>query len=292
MKKLSLVFAMILVLTSVFSICAGATSETKTEKFFADIERTGAITLYEPMKSENTKNFSEYKVSMRQIEDENGKIMTEYFSSSKVFFLDMETYATQKGLFMYFPQFNRHLDFSLLFDNQAKDVFEELLYEETELMPQPSYPEYMSLKSSVKETDVAGYGDLYIETFTYDTEAVVNDLVAKKIIPDPALYGISLDDNEALGDFYWNYAGDYSGFAASLFYENEVTFIFDENGMLLAADYYTGEGRDVDTVYYELGEIGGFSAGASADDFEMPVSSSSLKIFMMFVRFMLRFMVH
>lgn len=291
MKKLSFVLAMILVFTSVFSICAGAAGETRTEKFFADIEKTGAITLYEPMKSENTNKFSENKVSMRQIEDENGKVMTEYFSSSKVFFLDIETYAIQKGLFMYFPQFNRHLDFSLIFDNQIKDVFEELLYEETELMPLPSYPEYMSLKSSVKETDVAGYGDIYIETFTYDTEAVVNDLVAKKIIPNPALYGISLDDNEALGDFYWNYAGDYSGFAASLFYKNEATFIFDENGMLLAADYFTGEGRDVDTVYYELGEIGGFSAGASAEDFELPASSASLKIFMMFVRLMLKLMV-
>ena len=39
MKKLSLVFAMILVFTSVFSICANAESETKTEKFFADIEK-------------------------------------------------------------------------------------------------------------------------------------------------------------------------------------------------------------------------------------------------------------
>lgn len=292
MKKLSLVFAMILVFTSVFSICANAESETKTEKFFADIEKNKAITLYEPMKSENTNKFSENKVSMRQIEDENGTVMTEYFSSSKVFFLDIETYAIQKGLFMYFPQFNRHLDFSLLFDDQTKDIFDELLYEEAVLMPLPSYPEYMSLKSSVKETDVAGYGDIYIETFTYDTEAVVNDLVAKKIIPNPALYGISLDDNEALGDFYWNYAGDYSGFAASLLYKNEATFIFDENGMLIAADYFTGEGRDVDSVNYELGEIGGFSAGASAEDFEMPVSSASLKIFMMFVRFMFKFMVH
>lgn len=292
MKKLSLVFAMILVFTSVFSICANAASETKTEKFFADIEKNKAITLYEPMKSENTNRFSENKVSMRHVEDENGKVMTEYFSSSKVFFLDLEMYVTQKGLFVYFPQFNRHMDFSLIFDNQTKDVFEELLYEETVLMPLPSYPEYMSLKSSVKETDVAGYGDLYIETFTYDTEAVVNDLVAKGIIPDPALYGISLDDNEALGDFYWNYAGDYSGFAASLFYKNEATFTFNEKGQLVAADYFTGEGKDIDNEYYELGEIGGFSAGASAEDFEMPESSKSLRIFMMFVRLLFKFAVY
>lgn len=292
MKKISVVFALALLLVSVFSIGAHAADATKTETFFADIERTGAITLYEPAKSENTNRFSENKVSMRHVEDENGKVMTEYFSSSKVFFLDLEMYVTQKGLFMYFPQFNRHMDFSLIFDNQAKDVFEELLYEETELMPLPSYPEYMSLKSSVKETDVAGYGDLYTETFSYDTEAVVNDLVAKNIIPDPTLYGISLDDNEALGDFYWNYAGDYSGFAASLFYKNEATFIFNEKGQLVAADYFTGEGKDIDNEYYELGEIGGFSAGAAAEDFEMPESSTSLKIFMMFVRLLFKFMVY
>ncbi len=292
MKKLSAVIALILMFVSVFSICANAASETKTEEFFAKIEETKAITLYEPMKRENTNRFSENKVSMRHIEDENGKVMTEYFSSSKVFFLDLEMYATQKGLFLYFPQFNRHMDFSLVFGDQAKDVFDELLYEETELMPLPSYPEYMSLKSSVKDTDVAGYGDLYTETFTYDTEAVVNDLVSKNIIPDPALYGISLDDNEALGDFYWNYAGDYSGFAASLFYKNEVTFTFNEKGQLVAADYFTGEGKDIDNEYYELGEIGGFSAGASAEDFEMPESSTSLKIFMLFVRLVYKFMVY
>lgn len=87
----------------------------------------------------------------------------------------------------------------------------------------------MRLKSSVVKTDVAEYGDLYIETFAYDIEAVVN----KDIIPEPSLYDISLDDSKATSDFYWNYAGDYLGFASFLLYENEATFTFNEKSHLL-----------------------------------------------------------
>ncbi len=284
MKRLSAVLALALIFTSVFSVFANATTETRTEKFFAEIEESKAVTFCEPMKNEDMGGFSYGKTSVRYAEDEKGEKINEYFASARLWFIDLEMYATREGLFLYFPQFNRHIDYSFIFEDETNDIFINLLYEETELMPSPSYPEYMNLKSSVVETDVAGYGDLYIETFTYDIEAVVNDLVSEDIIPDPSLYDISLDDNEALSEFYWNYAGDYSGFASSLLYENEATFIFNEKGQLVAADYFTGEGKDVDIENYELGEFGGISPGASAEDFEMPESSANLEILTIFIK--------
>ena len=291
MKKFSAVLVSVLVFVSVFSICAGAANETRTEKFFAEIEESKAVTFYEPMQNEDMGGFSYGKTSIRYTEDGNGENITEYFASAKLWFIDLEMYATQKGLFLYFPQFNRHIDFSLIWEDEANDILADLLYEESELMPLPSYPQYMSLKSSVEETNVAGYGVLYTETFTYDTEAVVKDLVSKDIIPDPAHYGISLDDNRALSEFYWNYAGDFSGFAASLLYENKATFTFDEKGRLVAADYFTGEGRDIDSEYYELGELGSIAAGASAEDFEMPESSKNLDVISTLIRFYLKLLV-
>ena len=75
--------------------------------------------------------------------------------------------------------------------------------------------------------------------------------ISKDIIPDPSRYGVSLDDNKALSEFYWNYAGDYSGFAASLFSQNEAIFMYNDKGQLIAADYFSGEGKEVDNVYYE-----------------------------------------
>lgn len=291
MKKFSAVLVSVLVFVSVFSICAGAANETRTEKFFAEIEESKAVTYYGPMQNEDMGGFSYGKTSIRYTEDGNGENISEYFASAKLWFIDLEMYATQKGLFLYFPQFNRHIDFSLIWEDEANDILADLLYEESELMPLPSYPQYMSLKSSVKETNVAGYGDLYTETFTYDTEAVVKDLVSKDIIPNPALYGISLDDNKALSEFYWNYAGDFSGFASSLLYENKATFTFDEKGQLVAADYFTGEGRDIDSEYYELGELGSIAAGASAEDFEMPESSKNLDVISMLIRFYLKLLV-
>ena len=182
------------------------------------------------------------------------------------------------------------MDFSYIVQEKADEVLKEMLYDNTELMPLPSYPEYMILKSSVTETDVAGYGELYTETFAYDTEAVVNDLVSKNIIPDPSLYDIPLDDNKALSEFFLNYSGDYSGFASTLLYCNEATFTFNEKGQLVAADYFTGEGKDVESEYYELGEFGGIEAGASAEDFEIPESSKELKALMMFIRFFFGFL--
>lgn len=291
MKKLSAVLALVLIFTFVFSAFANASGDTRTEKFFAEIEKTKAVTIYEPMKSENIKGISCDKVSLRHTEDENGRTVSEYYGSAKFFFIEMEAYATQNGMVMYFPQFNRHIDFYSVDQDKAAAVLSDLLYDETELMPLPSYPEYMSLKSSVVVTDVEGYGDLYVETFTYNLRAVVNDLVAEGIIPDPVLYDVPIYDNEALSDFYWNYAGDYSGYMASLLYRNEATFIFDENGMLLAADYFTGEGREVDNEYYELGEIGGFAAGAAAEDFEIPQSSKNLDVLTALIRFYLKLMV-
>lgn len=291
MKRLSAVLASVLIFTSVFSVFANAATETKTEKFYAEIEASKAVTFYEPMKNEDMGSFSYGKTSVRYAEYGNGENITEYFASAKLWFIDLKMYATQKGLFLYFPQINRHIDFSFILENETNDVFINLMYEETELMPSPSYPEYMRLKSSVVETDVAGYGDLYVETFTYDIEAVVNDLVSKNIIPDPSLYDISLNDNKALSEFYWNYAGDYSGFASSLLYENEATFAFNEKGQLVAADYFTGEGKDVDNEHYELGEFGGIEAGASAEDFEMPESSKELRVLMMFIKILFKLLV-
>lgn len=291
MKRLSAVLALVLIFTSVFSVFANAETETKTEKFFSEIEESKSITFYEPMKNEDMDGFSYGKTSVRYAEYGNGENITEYFASAKLWFIDLKLYATQKGLFMYFPQINRHIDFSFIWEDETNDIFVNLLYEDTELMPSPSYPEYMRLKSSVVETDVAGYGDLYIETFTYDIKAVVNDLVSKDIIPDPTLYGISLDDNKALSEFYWNYAGDYSGFASSLLYRNEATFTFNEKDQLVAADYFTGEGKGVDNEYYELGELGGIEAGATTEDFEMPESSANFEIFMMFIKLIFKHFV-
>ena len=291
MKRLSAVLALVLIFTSVFSVFANAETETKTEKFFSEIEESKSITFYEPMKNEDMGGFSYGKTSVRYAEDGNGENITEYFASAKLWFIDLKMYATQKGLFLYFPQINRHIDFSFIWEDETNDIFVNLLYEDTELMPSPSYPEYMRLKSSDVETDVAGYGDLYIETFTYDIGAVVNDLMSENIIPDPSLYDISLDDNKALSEFYWNYAGDYSGFASSLLYENEATFTFNEKGQLVAADYFTGEGKDVDNEHYELGEFGGIEAGATTEDFEIPESSKELKALTIFIRLVFSFLV-
>lgn len=291
MKRLSAVLALVLIFASVFSVFANAAVETRTERFFDEIEKSKAVTFYEPMKNEDMNGFSYGKTSIRYAEDVNGENINEYFASAKLGFVDLKMYATQKGLFLYFPQINRHIDFSYIVQEKADEVLRDMLYDDTELMPSPSYPEYMRLKSSVVETDVAGYGDLYVETFTYDLEAVVNDLVSKNIIPDPSLYDISLNDNKALSEFYWNYAGDYSGFASSLLYENKATFTFNEKGQLVAADYFIGEGKDIDNEHYELGEFGGIEAGALSEDFEMPESSKELKAFTVFIRFIIEFLV-
>ena len=292
MKRFSAVLAFVLIITSVFSFFAYAAAETRTEKFFAIIEKNKSVTLYEPMKNEDMGGFSYEKVSMQVVEDENGETVSELYGSAKLWFVDIDMYATQGGMLLYLPQINRHLDFFYIFGDEAENITEIFSdYDETDLMPLPSYPEYMSLKSSTVESDVDGYGDLYTETFVYDTESVVADLVSKDIIPDPALYDISLDDNKALSEFYWNYAGDYSGFASSLLYKNEATFTFNEKGQLVAADYFTGEGRDVYNEYYELGEIGGFEAGASAEDFEIPESSKDLKVLTMFLKFFFKLLL-
>lgn len=292
MKKISIVLALVLVFTSVFSVCANATGETRTEKFFAEIEETKAVTFYEPMKNEEIDGFSYEKVSMRLIENENGEEVSELSGVAKLGFMDIEMYATQKGLLIYFPQFNRHMDFSFIWKDKTEDILADFLgYEEDDLLPSLSYPEHMIFKS-VEESEVAGYGKVFTEKFTYDLEAIVNDLVSKDIIPDPTRYGVSLDDNKALSEFYWNYAGDYSGFASSLFYQNEATFMFNDKGQLIAADYFTGEGKDIDNVYYELGYIGAVAAGADAEDFVMPESSASLEIFMMLVRLIFTLLVN
>lgn len=288
MKKFSLVLAMVFILISAFSAFANASGETKTEKFFDDIEKNKAVTFFEPMKNEDMGGFSYDKTSIRYSEDEKGENISEYFASAKLWFIDLEMYATQKGLFLYFPQINCHIDFSFVWEDDFNDVFVNLLYEDTELMPFPSYHEYMILKSSTVDTDIAGYGDIYTEVYTYDIEAVVNDLVSKDIIPDPTLYGISLDDNKALSEFYWNYAGDYSGFASMLLYRNEATFEFDENGMLLSADYFTGEGKDVDTVEYAFRSIGGIVPDAEDDDFIMPESSKVFKMATFIISLLIR----
>lgn len=293
MKKLSIALAFILIFTSVFSVSANADEGTRTEKFFAEIAETQAITLYDPMKGESVNGLNFKKTSMRIVEDENGEAYSEMCGFLKLGFLDVEVYVNKNGMFMYYPQFNRHMDFSFVWKEQTEDILGEFLgFEENDLIPMPSYPEYMILKSSVTKTDVEGYGNLYVETFTYDIEAVVDDLVSKDIIPDPALYGISLEDNAALSQFYWNYSGDNSGFASSLLYENEATFVFDENGILVAADYFTGEGKEVNSVVFELGNFGGFSAGADAEDFTMPESSANLEVFMIFVKLIFSILVN
>lgn len=291
MKKFSVALALVLVFTSVFSICANATAETMTEKFFAEIEETQAVTYYQPMRNEEMNGFTYEKASIRIVENANGEKISELYGAAKLGFMNIEAFATQDGLFMYFPQFNRHMDFSFVYKDKSEDILADFLgYEDDDLLPSISYPEYMIFKS-VDESEVAGYGKVYTEKFTYDLEGIVNDLVSKDIIPDPTLYGVSLDDNKALSEFYWNYAGDYSGFAASLFSQNEAIFMYNDKGQLIAADYFSGEGKDIDSVYYELGEIGAVAAGADAEDFVMPESSHNLEVFMMFVRLVFSLLV-
>lgn len=291
MKKVSIILALVLVFTSVFSICANAAGETITEKFFAEIEETQAVTYYQPMKNENMNGFSYEKASIRIIEDENGEKISEVYGAAKLGLMRIEAFATQEGLFMYFPQFNRHMDFSFVYKDKSEDILADFLgYEDDDLLPSLSYPEYLIFKS-VEESEVAGYGKVYTEKFTYDLEAIVDDLVAKDIIPDPVRYGISLDDNMALGEFFINYADDFSGFAYSLFFQNEVTFMFNDKGQLIAADYFSGEGKDIDSVNYEIGDIGAVAAGADTEDFVMPESSHNFEIFMMFVRLVFSLLV-
>lgn len=291
MKKISIVLALVLAITSVFSVCASAADETITEKFFAEIEETQAVTYYQPMRNEEMNGFTYEKASIRIVENANGEKISELYGAAKLGFMNIEAFATQDGLFMYFPQFNRHMDFSFVYKDKSEDILADFLgYEDDDLLPSLSYPEYMIFKS-VDESEVAGYGKVYTEKFTYDLEGIVNDLVSKDIIPDPTLYGVSLDDNKALSEFYWNYAGDYSGFAASLFSQNEAIFMYNDKGQLIAADYFSGEGKDIDSVYYELGEIGAVAAGADAEDFVMPESSHNLEVFMMFVRLVFSLLV-
>lgn len=291
MKKISIVLALVLVFTSVFSICANAAEETLTEKFFDEIEETQAVTFYQPMKNESFDNFSYEKVSMRLTENENGEEISELVGSAKVGFMEVEGYITQKGLFIYFPQFNRHMDLSFIWKDKTDELLEMFWgYEEDDLMPSLSYPEHMIFKS-VEETEIDGYGKVYIETFTYDLEAIVDDLVAKDIIPDPVRHGISLDDNMALGEFFMNYSDDNSGSAYLMLFKNEASFIYNEKGQLISAEYFTGEGENVDNVNYELGYIGAISAGADADSFIMPESSANLDVLVMFIRLIFTLLV-
>ncbi|MBR3818737.1 MAG: hypothetical protein IKJ41_06260 [Clostridia bacterium] len=58
--------------------------------------------------------------------------------------------------------------------------------------------------------------------------------------------------------------------------------------MLVAADCFTGEGRDVDTVYCELGDIGGISSGASQEAFQPPDLSVNLKALTFIIKLIMK----
>lgn len=292
MKKICVILVSVLLLVSAFSVGANAADETRTEKFFSEIEEKKAATFYEPFKSEEFNGLNIEKISMRIVKDENGNRISELCGSAKLGFMDLKMYALESGIFIYFPQFNRHMDYSFVWKDKTDDLVEIFTgYSEEDIIPIPSYPEYMILKS-IEEKEIGKYGKVYVETFSYDIEAVVDDLVSKDIIPDPTLYDISLDDNKALSDFYWNYAGDYSGFASSLLYDNEASFMYNEEGLLVAADYFSGEGKEIDHENYELGLMGGIAPGANEEDFIMPESSANLEIFMMFVKLIFTLLVN
>ena len=53
MKRFSAVLVSVLVFVLTFSSFANAASETRTEKFFDEIEKSKAVTFYEPMKNED-----------------------------------------------------------------------------------------------------------------------------------------------------------------------------------------------------------------------------------------------
>ena len=128
MKRFSAVLVSVLVFVLAFSAIANAASETITEKFFYEIEKSKAVTFYEQIKNEDMGGFSYGKTSIRYAEDENGEEICEYFASAKLWFIDLEMYATQKGMFMYFPQINRHMDFSYIVQEKADEVLKEMLY--------------------------------------------------------------------------------------------------------------------------------------------------------------------
>lgn len=294
MKKTCFVVALIMLFVSVFSSAAfaGDSEATKTEAFFDALEVSKTMKYINPGKNDDMGPLKLKDMSIRLIENEEGKEIAEWVGTMGILFWDAEMYIVEEGIYYYFPQFNRHMNLSFLIDDEVKETMDFVAMQTDSLLGQPCYEEYMEFISATEE-NVPGIGKVYKETFGYDAGAILDELIAEGLIERPNYY-INYSNHESIADYiYWNggcYNPETDEFDGELYYvselleKNEVVFYYNENGDMLACDYYVGEGTEMENTYYELGFADCITLNVPADGFIVPESSSSLRIFEMFAR--------
>lgn len=294
MKKTCLFVALILLFVSVFSTGAIAADAeaTKTKAFFETLETSKKMKLVNPGKNEDMGPLKLKDMSIRLIKNDAGIEIAEWVGTTSIAFWEAKMYILDDGIYYYFPQFNSHMDLSFLIGEKVNEMMDSVAIQTDSILGQPCYEEYMKFSSDSEET-VSGFGKVYKETFTYDAEAILNELIAEGLIESPDYY-INYSDHESIADYiYWNggcYNPETDEFDGELYYvselleKNEVVFYYNENGDMLACDYYTGEGTEMENTHYELGFADGITLDVPDDEFIVPDSSSSLAVFEMFAR--------
>lgn len=291
MKKISLVLASVLLFVSVFSMGAYASSEvTKTEAFFSKLAETQSLKLVNPKDEEITGvDFIDFtEMSVRMFTDEAGNKKSEMIGSFKIGFMEVDMFALQSGLYIYFPQYDRHMDYSFIYKDKIDEVIEETSSMTVDLLLPVAYSDLMTLKSA-GEQELEGYGKAYVETFSYDLKSIVKDLEMRGLVPNPNPYGVNFNDNEEVGDFILHSGADNASWYSDLAYQNEAFFAYDENGNLIACDYFAVKGERITEVEYEVGFVECIEPVVNANDFILPESSMNLEVFMMFVRLIFSF---
>lgn len=300
MRKTCLFVSLVIAFVSVFSIgtFAAETQPTKTETFFSTLETNQIMQYVNPGKNDEMGPLKIKDMSIRLIKDDEGKEIAEWVGTVGLWIWEAKMYIIEDGCFYYFPQFNKHMDLSFLIDEEVKETTEFVSSQTDSLLGQPCYQEYMTFVSASEE-NIKGIGKVYKETFSYDAEAILNDLIANDLIERPN-YNINYSDNESIADYiYWNggcYNPKTDEFDGELYYvselleKNEVIFYFNENGDMLACDYYTGEGTEMENVYYELGFADYITLDVPTDEFIVPDSSSSLAVFELFAKIVFAFL--
>lgn len=294
MKKTCFVVALIMLFVSVFSTAAFAVDSetTKTDAFFDALETSKTMMYVNPGKNDDMGPLKLKDMSIRLIENEEGKEIAEWVGTVGILFWDAEMYIVEEGIYYYFPQFNRHMNLSFLIDDEVKETMDFVAMQTDSLLGQPCYEEHMKFVSATEE-NVPGIGKVYKETFSYDAGAILDELIAEDLIESPDYY-INYSNHESIADYiYWNggcYNPETDEFDGELYYvselleKNEVVFYYNENGDMLACDYYVGEGTEMENTHYELGFADRITLDVPEDEFTVPESSPSLRIFEMFAR--------
>ena len=279
MKKISIILVISILFVSMFSMSAfAAEPATKTDAFFSTVYDTKGITLV-GLNTSGAPGFSVPEMSARVTTDENGKSYMEMVGSAKFAFFKLDLFALKDGLYMYFPQFNRHMDYSFIYKDMTDELVSDFTAKTIDLFLPIAYVEYLTLESAGEE-HIENYGTAYVERFSYNKDALINDLVRKGLIPNPKYYNVNIYDENEIIEFVYNYAQDDTAYKYAKFLsEDFMTFAYNENDDLVYCNYYVTEGDSVRNVVYDYSLFECIKAGADNNKFVLPESSLGLEIF-------------